>query len=109
MLHMATRLNQRAVRRSPLPLTERDLADLAKLRVEGPYRAALAHLASGELPEGELTESALLHAVFSAGLRAVREAAEEHSYAADAASYRAEDAERRAIARRRSPTWADED
>ena len=105
---MASRLNQRPVRRSSLPLTERDLADLDKLRVPGPGRAALARAVPGALPDGEITESALLHAVFEAGLRAVNETAEELSYAADAAAYEAEDTERRRIARRRRPPWADE-
>lgn len=106
---MATRLSQRAVRRMPLPLTDRDLADLAKLREPGVEREALAALTPGELPEGELTEAALLHAVFEAGLRAVRDAAEERSYAADAAAYERADAERRRTARRRRPSWSDED
>jgi hypothetical protein len=108
-MYMAARLNQRTVRRSPLPLTERDLTDLASFRGPGPAREALARLAAADLPEGDITESALLHAVFEAGLRAVRETAEELSYAADATAYQAEDAERRRIAHRRRPHWADED
>jgi signal transduction histidine kinase len=104
---MVTRLNERPVRRSTLPLTTRDLADLASLRDPGPARETLGHLAPGGLPPGDLTESALLHAVFEVGLRAIRERAEELSYAADAASYEAEDAERRRIARRRPPSRED--
>jgi hypothetical protein len=108
-VNMAARMNQRAVRRPPLPLTERDLADLAALRDPGPGRAALGRLAPGALPEGDITEAVLLHAVFEAGLRAVREAAESAGYEQLAAGYEAEDAERRQIARRRRPHWAAED
>ena len=109
-VYMASRMNQRPVRRSPLPLTERDIADLERLRTPGPTREALARVLPGELPEGDVTESALLHAVFKAGLRAIRETAEELSYAADAAGETAaEAAEHRRILRRRRPSWADED
>jgi hypothetical protein len=61
------------------------------------------------LGSGSAAESVFLHAIFAAGLRAVREHAEQASYAADAAAYESEDAERRAVARRRRPEWADED
>ncbi|HWG60654.1 MAG TPA: hypothetical protein VG253_02980 [Streptosporangiaceae bacterium] len=106
---MVTRLSARPVRRSPLPLTERDLAALARFRKPGPAWDALWYLAGEDRPHVELTESALLHAVFEAGLRAVQEAAEAASYASDAAGYEAEDAERRQSAGRRRPPWAGED
>ena len=109
MCYMAARMNQHAVRRSALPLTERDLADLSALRDPGPARTALVRLAPGELPEGDITEAVLLHAVFEAGLRAVRESVESAGYEQLAADYEAENAERRQIARRRRPAWADED
>jgi hypothetical protein len=49
--------------------------------------------------------------IFTAGLRAIREKAEEHGYAAAAADRLAsgEAEESRRIARRRRPAWADED
>jgi hypothetical protein len=49
--------------------------------------------------------------IFSAGLRAIREKAEEHAYAAAAADRLGggEAEESRPIARRRRPAWADED
>jgi hypothetical protein len=104
---MATRFDQPVTRRSPLPLTERDEADLAKLRSAGPARAALARLTPSTPLEGVLTEAALLHAVFRAGMRVVHECAEEAGYAQLAAEYEAEDEERRKIARRRA-VWTDE-
>lgn len=105
---VVTRFNRPTVRRSPLPLTDDDLADLARLRTAGPERDALAQLAPDELPDGQLTESALLHAVFEAGLRAIREAAEEQGYAELAASEStAEAAEHRSILRRRASAAED--
>jgi hypothetical protein len=104
---MATRMNEPAVRRPSLPLTDRDVADLDRIRSSPSDRAALGHLVPGRVPaEGSVAESVLLHAIFEAGLRAVRERAEEEGYRQLAAEYKAEDAERRARARRRPPHWA---
>ncbi len=108
MYGMATRLNEPTERRTPLPLTARDLADLAKLREPGPEREALSALATA-LPDGDVSEALLVHAVFVAGLRAVREAAETASYEADAPDRHARTDADRAAARRRRPSWADED
>lgn len=104
---MARRLQEPTQDRKALPLTSRDLQDLERLRSPGPERAALADL-GGTLPEGEVTESVLLHAVFAIGLRAVREAAEAQAYTEAAQDRRAIADEERAIARRRRPAWADE-
>jgi hypothetical protein len=105
---MATRLNEPAKARKSLPLTERDLADLKRLRGQTPERDALADL-SGVAVES-VTEAALLHLIFAAGLRAIREKAEEHAYASAAADrlVSGEADENRRIARRRRPAWADE-
>lgn len=105
---VATRLNQPAKTRKSLPLTERDLADLERLRGQTPEREALSDLA-GVVVEG-VTEAALLHMIFSAGLRAIREKAEELAYSSAAADRLAsgEAEETRRIARRRRPAWADE-
>jgi hypothetical protein len=107
---MATRLNESAKARKSLPLTERDLADLERLREASPEREALADLA-GVVHIESLTEAALLHMIFAAGLRAIREKAEERAYASAAADRLAsgEADEIRRIARRRRPAWADED
>jgi len=105
---MATRLNEPAKARKSLPLTERDLADLQRLRGQTPERDALADL-SGVAVES-VTEAALLHLIFAAGLQAIREKAEEHAYASAAADRLAsgEADENRRTARRRRPAWADE-
>jgi hypothetical protein len=105
---MATRLNEPAKARKSLPLTERDLADLQRLRGQTPERDALADL-SGVAVES-VTEAALLHLIFAAGLRAIREKAEERAYASAASDRLAsgEADEIRRIARRRRPAWADE-
>jgi len=107
---MAIRLNQPAKARKSLPLTERDLADLERLRGQSPERDALADLAGVVVVEG-VTEAALLHMIFTAGLRAIQEKAEELAYASAAADRLAsgEADEIRQIARRRRPSWADED
>jgi hypothetical protein len=109
--YMSPRRTGRTIRRPSLPLTERDVADLDKIRNSPAERAALEDLASVTLAAGGRSEaeSAFLHAVLLAGIRAVGERAEEASYEADAAAYQAEDTERRAIARRRRPPWAGED
>ena len=106
---MATRLNEPAKARKSLPLTERDLAELERLRRQTPERDALSDLA-GVVVAG-VTEAALLHMIFTAGLRAVREKAEELGYASAAAERltSGEAEEIRRIARRRRPAWADED
>jgi hypothetical protein len=106
---MATRLSEPAKARKSLPLTERDLADLERLREQTPERDALAEL-SGITVES-VTEAALLHMIFAAGLQAIRERAEERAYASAAADQLAsgEADEIRRIARRRRPAWAGED
>lgn len=106
---MATRLNEPVKARKSLPLTERDLADLERLREATPERAALSDLSGGVVESP--TEAALLHMIFAAGLRAIREKAEELAYESAAADRLAsgEADEIRRTARRRRPAWADED
>jgi hypothetical protein len=108
MFDMVTRLNQPTERRAALPLTARDVADLAKIREPGPEREALADLAAS-LPTGDVSESLLVHAVFEVGLRAVREAAEERSYAETAFEQQLNANADRPAARRRRPSSTDED
>jgi hypothetical protein len=105
---MATRLTEPAKARKSLPLTERDLADLERLRGQTPERDALSDMA-GVVVEG-VTEAVLLHMIFAAGLRAIREKAEERAYATAAADRldSGEADEIRRIARRRRPAWASE-
>jgi hypothetical protein len=107
---MATRLNEPAKARKSLPLTQRDLSDLDRLRGQTPEREALAELV-GVVFVGSVTEAALLHMIFATGLQAIREKAEERAYASAAADRLAtgETDETRRIARRRRPAWAGED
>ncbi len=93
--------------RKSLPLTDRDLDDLARLRESPMLRDALAALAQVRLTEST-SEASLLHTVLVAGLRAVQERAQEAGYAELGDDYRTEDVQRRAAARRRRPAWADE-
>ena len=106
---MATRFGEPTSARKSLPLTERDLADLERLRHETTERAALGRLSGVDVID--VTESALLHMIFTAGLHAIREKAEEEAYATAAADRLAsgEADEIRRIARRRRPSWADAD
>ena len=106
---MASRMSQTVVRRPSLPLTAADEADLALLKHTSTYQRALARLSSQDIPDGtEVTESVLLHAVFEAGLAAVRQLAEAEGYEQLASDSAAEDATRRRLSRRRRPVWADE-
>jgi hypothetical protein len=105
-----SRLDEPAKTRKSLPLTERDLADIARLREETPEREALSEMAGVVIVES-VAEAALLRMIFEAGLRAIREKAEDLAYASAAEDRRAsgEGDEARRIARRRPPAWAAED
>lgn len=107
---MASRMKSQAVRRVPLPLTESDERDLALIRQSSAYREALGALAGdwrlGQ--EGEVTESVLLHGVFAAGLDAIKALAQEAGYAQLAEERMTGEGERRRVARRRAPSWADD-
>jgi hypothetical protein len=106
---MVTRMRTHAARRPSLPLTEQDEQALELIRTSPAYRSALTRL-SGEVAEATtgMSEAALLHAVFEAGLDAIRLAAQESGYAALAAEQSTNAEFRRAAARRRRPSWADE-
>ncbi len=97
-------LHRPATRKS-LPLTSRDLEDLAKLRGSAAHRAALSRLVEAEISDGA-SEASLLHAVLEAGMRAVRHQVEESGYAQMATEM--DPARRQAAARRRRPSWAEE-
>lgn len=105
---MATRMKTPPVRRPSLPLTERDERDLTQLRQSADLGQLLARLSGQPVGNHDVSESVLLHAVFSVGLAAIRKAIEEQGYTRIAAEQAAESAQRRAEARRRLPTWAEE-
>ena len=100
---MAT-LDRPAVRKS-LPLSDRDIREIEMLRGSGERRAALSHLVSETVAE-DSSEATVLHALVEAGLRAVTQEIEDRGYAEMAADYTA--ADRRRVARRRKPAWAEE-
>lgn len=91
--------------RKSLPLSERDLRDLANLRRSPSHRAALAALAGSDLSDTS-SEAAVLHAVWEAGLKAVLERVEEEGY--EQMATERDLVARKAVARRRRPAWADE-
>lgn len=108
-LAMATRMDQPVVRRPSVPLTARDEADLAMLKASPTYRRALDRLcASPVTADDDIGESVLLHALIEAGFAAVRLEAEEAGYRELAIDYMHQANERRSLARRRTPAWADE-
>lgn len=98
----------KTVRRSSFPLTERDEQALALLRASEPQREALGRLTGEPVTGADVSEVALIHAVFEAGLTALREATEGAAYAELAAQQVRELAGRRAESRRRRPSWADD-
>ena len=102
-----SRFTEPAKARKSLPLTEKDLADIARLREETPEREALSEMVGVVVVES-VAEAALLRMIFEAGLRAIREKAEERAYASEAEDRLAsgEADETRRIARRRRPAWA---
>ncbi len=104
-----TRMRAAAVRRPSLPLTEDDERDLASLRTSPLQRAVLERLSGEPVAAAEMSESALLHAVFEAGLGAVRAASEEAGYAQLALEMADEAKGHRSAARRRRPSWAHEE
>ncbi len=105
-----SRLTEPVKTRKSLPLTEKDLADIARLREQTPEREALSEMVDIVVVES-VAEAALLRMIFEAGLRAIREKAEERAYASAAEDRLASgDAdETRRIARRRRPAWASDD
>lgn len=94
-----------SVARKSVPVSSTELEDLALVRKSEPHREALARLSHEVVPEGA-SESRVLHALIAAGMKAVREAVEADGYAQIAAKQ--DDAARKASARRRRPSWADE-
>ena len=91
--------------RKSLPLSERDLVELANLRASEQYQDALSRV-GGEQVTAATSEAVVLHAVWQAGLKAVREQLEADGYA-ELARDRSDETARQ-VARRRRPAWAEE-
>jgi hypothetical protein len=90
-----------------VPLTAQDEADLALLRTSAAHRKALSSL----LPKGvglaeQPSEALLLHSVLSAGFEAIRRSVEKEGYRQLAVGYATQATNRRSVARRRPPAWA---
>jgi hypothetical protein len=108
MLNMATRTSGRIARRATLPLTDSDLADLEQMKSDPALRTALDELTSGDIGSADVTESALVHAIWVIGIRAIRDHCEAAGYLDLAASFTAEELEeRRHYATRNRSTWID--
>ena len=106
---MSIRMAEPVVRRPNVPLTAQDEADLELLRTSRAHREALAALSSSDSPiEARLSEALLLHLVLAAGFAQIRRLVEEDGYRQLAEDYAADAADRRAVARRRPPAWAQE-
>ncbi len=97
------------VRRSSLPLTQRDEENLTLLRESETHRNMLAKLSAASTFPEDVSEAVMLHAVFEIGLRTVQEALEEKGYAELAMAQGNEEPNKYATARRYRPTWADEE
>ena len=97
------------LRRSTLPLTHRDEAELTLLRQSETHRNMLAKLSSSSTLPEDVSEAVILHAVFEIGLRTVLEALEEKGYAEIAIGQESEEPNKYATARRHRPAWADEE
>lgn len=106
---MTTRIKSPVQRRTSLPLTEANESDLSLLLESSSYQAALEKLSGTKIVGQEISSSALLHAIFEAGMAAVKRTAELEGYAQIASGITlASVQQQRKEARRRRPTWADE-
>jgi hypothetical protein len=94
------------VRRSSLPLTERDEQELALLRESTTHRNMVAQLNAVSTFSKDVSEAVMLHTVFEIGLRTVREALEEKGYAELAKQQAEEEPNKHATARRSRPSRA---
>lgn len=107
---MATRITSPVQRRTSLPLTETNESDLSALLESSSYQLALEKLTGTKIVDQEISSSALLHAIFEAGMAAVKKTAELEGYAQIASGISlASTQQKRREARRRRPTWVDEE
>jgi len=106
---MATRIQAPVVRRTSLPLTEQNERDLSKIRKSSSYQRALEVLSGRKIVDADVSTSALLHAIFEAGMAVVQKEAEITGYAEIASTQSVSEVKRhRGQSRRRRPSWADE-
>lgn len=106
---MATRFHGLVERRATVPLTADDLAHLEALRSQPELRVALGELCDAPVDaDVSPTEAALLHALLSAGWRALQNEMARDGYQVMAAERQEPTALRQDQARRRPPVWANE-
>ena len=107
---MTTRITSPVQRRTSLPLTEQNESDISTLLESSVYQRALEELSGRKIVDHEISTSALLHAVFEAGLSAVKKSAEMDGYAqiAEGISRNTFDQQHKQ-ARRRTPSWSEEE
>lgn len=106
---MTTRITSPVQRRSSLPLTEANESDLSTLLESSSYQMALEKLTGTKIVDQEISSSALLHAIFEAGMAAVKKTAELEGYAQIASEISVSSTQQKwKEVRRRRPTWADE-
>ena len=107
---MATRISSPVHRRTSLPLTESNENDLSALLESSSYQLALEKLTGTKIVDQEISSSALLHAIFEAGMATIKKTAELEGYAQIASAASATNVQqKRKEARRRRPTWAGEE
>jgi hypothetical protein len=109
MTTMARRIAHHVSRRPSVPLTAQDELDLGRIQSDPVYRRALAKVsAEGDGVLGDVRESVLLHAVVQAGFAYVEQMVQQSGYEELALEYGENGAaDRKRMARRRSPGWVD--
>lgn len=107
---MATRITSPVQRRTSLPLTKQNESDISILLESAAYQRALEQLSGTKIIDQEVSTSALLHAVFEAGMSAVKSSAEMEGYSQIAEGIsKASLQQQRKDARRRRPSWSAEE
>jgi hypothetical protein len=107
---MATRITSPVQRRTSLPLTKGNESDISILLESSAYQRALEELSGTKIIDQEVSTSALLHAVFEAGMSAVKASAEMEGYSQIAKGISKDKLQQpRKDARRRTPIWSAEE
>lgn len=107
---MVTRIKSPVQRRTSLPLTKRNESDISILLESSTYQRALEQLSGTKIIDQEVSTSALLHAIFEAGMSAVKSSAELEGYSQIAEGIsKVNLQQQRKDARRRRPSWSEEE
>jgi hypothetical protein len=107
---MKSRIQTPVLRRASLPLTQKNENDLRSLLESSSYQNALEELSGTKIADKALSSSAILHAIFEVGMTTLKQKAELDGYAEIASAQgKLEVRSHRKDARRRRPSWADEE